>query len=593
MMSTLSNAKSTSPLQTASKKQHTKKISSLNWKIIVLVLMIAFLLYQVIVPLVAIIWTSFKDVRPGEPEFLSLRFTIANYIRIFGNKVFWSATVNTIWFALAASISAFCSGAFLAWVVDRTNTPLARFVGMITLGRIIIPGMLITISWIFLASPSIGFLNYIIESITGVSRPLNIYSFWGMVWVVALELTPLAYLLLSASFQSMDPRLEEASIMTGAGTLRTLRRISLPLITPAIGAALLLLLLLTIEAFEVPLLLGGRAHVRVYTTEVYYNTARTPTDWGLASTYSVALITLAMVLLFFYFRLLRQSERFQTITGKDYRPRRIDLGAWRYLTCAVSLLIVFLTTGVPLIVMLYASFLDQMQPPTLEAFQSMGLENYREIFMEGSSTISAMWNSTLLGIGSATVVMVVVSLISYYVHKTDLRARKALDFLSFVPIAIPGVVLGTAFLWLYLIVPLPVIGTLIIIGLAFLTKYLPFSMRFVSTSMIQIHSELEEAAAVAGVPWWKNFYRIYLPLLRPGLMAGWFWVMVHAYRELTISLMLARSENRTASVIIFDLWENASFMGLSAFGVLMFTLLIILVFISHKISQRYGIREQV
>jgi iron(III) transport system permease protein len=483
-------------------------------------------------------------------------------------------------------------GAFLAWVVGRTNTPLARFIGMFTLGRIIIPGILITVSWIFLASPSIGILNYLIERLTGVNRLLNIYSFPGMVWVVSLELTPLAYLLLSASLQSMDPRLEEASTMTGAGTWRTLRRISLPLITPAIGASLLLLFVLTIEAFEVPLLLGGRARVPVYTTEVYLNAARTPTDWGLASTYSVVLIALAMVLLFSYFRLLRQGEKYQTITGKDYRPRRIDLGPWRYVTCAVSLIIVLLTTGAPLVVMLYASFLDRMQPPTLEAFRSMTLENYHEILGADARTISAMWNSTLVGLGTATVVMLVVSVISYYVHKTRFRARKALDFLSFVPIAIPGVVLGTAVMWLYLIVPLPVIGTLTIIGLAYLTKFLPFSLRFVSASMIQIHNELEEAAAVAGVPWWKNFYRIYLPLLRPGLMAGWFWVMVHAYRELTISLMLARSQNRTASVIIFDLWENASFMGLSAFGVLMFMVLIVLVYVSHKISQRYGIQEQ-
>jgi iron(III) transport system permease protein len=142
-------------------------------------------------------------------------------------------------------------------------------------------------------------------------------------------------------------------------------------------------------------------------------------------------------------------------------------------------------------------------------------------------------------------------------------------------------------------VPLPVIGTLTIIGLAYITRYLPYALRFVSTSMVQIHTELEEAAAVAGGTWWNNLYRIYLPLLRPGLMAGWFWVMVHAYRELTISLMLARSKNRTAAVIIYDLWSNGSFPQLSAFGVIMFMMLIVLGSIAHKISQRFGIREQV
>jgi len=151
----------------------------------------------------------------------------------------------------------------------------------------------------------------------------------------------------------------------------------------------------------------------------------------------------------------------------------------------------------------------------------------------------------------------------------------------FSAIAIPSVVLGTAFLWLYLLIPLPILGSLVIIGLAYLTKYMPIALRFVSSSMLQIHSELEEAAAVAGVPWWKNFFKIFLPLLKPGLLAGWFWVMVHAFRELTIALMLARADNRTAAVVIYDLWENGSFQQVSAFGVVMFTLLIILLTVRH------------
>ena len=157
-----------------------------------------------------------------------------------------------------------------------------------------------------------------------------------MVWVQSLELVPLVYLLLAAAFQAMDPRLEEASSMTGAGNWRTLRRISLPLALPAVAAALLLLFLTTIETFEVPLLMGTRAGVRVYTTEIFYDTSRTPIDWGLSSTYAMALLAVAIVLLLLYFRLIGHGERYQTITGKDFRPRRIDLGRWRYLTCAFA-----------------------------------------------------------------------------------------------------------------------------------------------------------------------------------------------------------------------------------------------------------------
>ena len=555
--------------------------------------LVVVLIYQVLLPFLLIIWTSLKVARPGDPGFLDLSFTVANYIRAFAIGEFWEASVNTLSFALASTLFSFILGTFLAWVVARTNTPFAQLIGIVTMGRIIIPGVIITISWILLASPTIGVLNYFMESMTDVKRALNIYSFWGMVWVQSLEMAPLAYLLMFAALQSVDPRLEEASAIAGAGSWSTFYRVSLPLILPATAASALLLFIQTVESFEVPLLLGGRARFPVYTTEVYFNTVRMPTDWGLASTYSMMLLVLSMGLLFVYFRLIRHGERYQTITGKDFKPRRIDLGRWRYLSCALSLLLVFLITGLPFLIMLYASFMPRFQPPTFEALSELTWANYRGLLEDWDYSITPLWNSTLLGVGSASVVMLLVAAISYFVNKSRMRGRKVLDFLGFAPIALPSVVLGTAFLWFYLLVPLPVIGTLSIIGLAYLTRYMPYALRFVSTSMVQIHTELEEAAAVAGGTWWKNLFRIYLPLLRPGLMAGWFWVMVHAYRELTISLMLARSKNRTAAVIIYDLWSNGSFPQLSAFGVLMFVILIVLVSVGQTVGKRFGVQEQI
>ncbi len=562
-------------------------------RILVLGLLFLVLVYQVVVPLLMIIWTSFKVARPGEAAFLSFDFTLANYVRAYATQDFWHATWNTLDFALSSTLLAFLMGGFLAWTGERTNTPLGRLIGLITVGSIIIPGILITISWILIASPTIGMLNYFLAAVTGVKRLLNIYSFWGMVWIQSLALSPLAYLLLSSAFQSMDPRLEEASTVAGAGILSTLRRISLPLVLPAVGSTLLLLFIQTVETFEAPLLLGARANVRVYTTEVFFNTARTPTDWGLASTYAMALLVLSLVLLNIYFRLLRHGERYQTITGRDFRPRRIDLGAWRYVACAVSLLLVFLITGLPFLVILYTSFLRRYRPPTLEIFRSMTLANYREVLGDQTYGLEPLWNSTLLGLGSATAVIFLVAVMSYFVHKTRIPGRKALDFLGFAPIALPSVVLGTAFLWFYLLVPVPVIGTLTIIGLAYVTRYMAVALRFISSSIMQIHTDLEEAAAVAGGAWWQNFFRIYLPLLRPGLMAGWFWVMVHAYRELTIALMLARANNRTAAVIIYYLWENGYFPQLCAFGVMIFLLLIALVSISQTVGKRYGVRQPI
>ncbi len=570
---------------------NSQKLARFGWREAALALLIAVLAYQVIIPFVMIIWTSLKLARPGQPDFLSLSFTLANYLRAYGSAAFWRTSWNTLSFALASTLLAFVIGAFMAWVLARTNTPLAGLIGFLLIGRIVIPGILIAISWILVASPNIGLFNQMMLKLAGLRNPVNVYSFWGMVWVQSLELVPLVYLLLAAAFQAMDPRLEEASSMTGAGNWRTLRRISLPLALPAVAAALLLLFLTTIETFEVPLLMGTRAGVRVYTTEIFYDTSRTPIDWGLSSTYAMALLAVAIVLLLLYFRLIGHGERYQTITGKDFRPRRIDLGSWRYLTCAIALILVFLITGVPFLMMLYASLLPFYQVPSGAAFASMSFDNYWTLF-HNTKTIAPMINSTILGPLTATAVVLLVALISYFVQKTRMRGRRLLDILGFAPIAIPSVVLGATFFWFYLIVPLPIIGTLIIIGLAYLTKYMPVALRFVSASMMQIHTELDEAAQVAGVSWARNFFKVMLPLLKPGLLAAWFWVMVHAYRELTIALMLARSQNRTAAVVIFDLWEEGSFLLLGAFAVVMFIALTALSAAAHSISARFGVQEQ-
>ena len=566
-------------------------LSRIDWRLIAYIGLFFLLFYQVALPFLMIVWTSLKTVRPGEPDFLSFVFTLQNFARAFDSEAFWTALWNTIIFAGASTIIAFILGVFVAWAVERTNMPLARFIGVIMIARIIIPGVLITISWILLASPNIGILNHLVRDLFGVRNFFNIYSMGGMIWVHSIEMVPLTFLLLSASFRSMDPRLEEASTMTGAGNWRTLRRIALPLALPAVGAALLLLFVTSVETFEVPLLMGGRAGVRLLTTEIFQATSRTPVDFGLSATYSVAMLVLCIVLLIGYFRLVQHGERYQTITGKDFRPRRIDLGLWRYPVCAICMFIVFCITGIPLIVMLYASLLPFYQGPGVAAFKSMTLENYTSLFA-GNEIWQPMLNSFLVGVGSATIVVLVVALIAYFVHKTDMRGRKLLDYVAFASIAIPSVVLGATFMWFYLLLPVPVIGTLLIIMLAYLTKYLPFALRFVSNSMMQIHRELDEAAQVAGVPWARNFFKVMLPLLKPGLLAAWFWVMVHAYRELTVALMLARADNRTAAVLILDFWEQGSFMKLSAFGVIMFMVLLVIVLISHRISRGYGVQER-
>lgn len=560
----------------------------IDMRVLLLVLVGLTLAYQVVIPFAMIIWTSLKTARPGDPEFISTAVTGANYIRAFGDEPFWIATRNTLFFAASASLAALVPGIFLAWIIERSNAPFRAILRAVLIARIAIPGILITVIWILIASPNIGIINQLSRDWLGQRNIVNVYSFWGMVFVQAIEMVPLTYLLLAASLRNMDPRLEEAAIMSGASTMRLFLRISLPLSIPAVGAGLLLLFITTIETFEVPLLIGGRAGLPVFATEIFFNTSRTPVDWGIAATYSVALLAITVILLAGYFRTLRFSARFQTITGKDFKARQTDLGRWRAGLASVAGVLVFVITGVPLLMMLYASFLPFYRAPSLAAFSSMTIDNYTYIFAN-PKTINSLVNSTLVGLFSATVIVLFVSLVVYFVHRTRLPGRMLLDVVSFSPIAIPSVVLGATFMWFYLIVPMPIVGTLAIIVLAYFTKFMPFALRFISNSMLQIHPELEEAGAMSGASFLRSFATIVLPLVKPGLLAAWFWVMIQSFRELTVALMLARSENRTAAVLIFDLWDSGSLLKLSAFGVLIFVVLLLLCALSFAFTRQFGV----
>src|SRR5690242_2563988 len=216
------------------------RLSGLDWRKTIFCLLFALLIWQVALPFLMVIWTSLKTVYPGDSGFLDLSFTLNNYVRAFSSRSFWTATTNTLWFASASTALSFIGGTFLAWVVERTNTPLARFFALVTIGRIIIPGILVVVAWLYVASPSIGIANWLVEPLTGLKATFNIYTFWGMVWVCSLDAIPLCFLLMSAALQAMDPRLEDASTMTGAGTVRTLTRITLPLVWPAVVAIFIL-----------------------------------------------------------------------------------------------------------------------------------------------------------------------------------------------------------------------------------------------------------------------------------------------------------------------------------------------------------------
>jgi iron(III) transport system permease protein len=542
--------------------------------------------YLALVPLGILIYGSFRSAPPGVPGI----FTLDNFLRAYSNPQIYQSIWNTLIFASGTTVVACTLGTLLAWITERTNAPLRGLIFLLSVIRIVVPGILTTISWIFLLNPKIGWINIAVQKIFGIKESLfNIYTLWGMIWVDGLDLAPLAFLLMVAGFRSMDPSLEEASLAVGASRWATFFRVTLPLAMPSFLATALICFVRGLEAFEVPALLGMPIGFMVFSTEVYRAVRVPPTDLGLACTYSIVYLVVSVIGLRMYQKATAHAERFAVITGKAFKPAVIDLGRQKYFVSISIVLFMFLLYILPLLVLVWASLIPFYNVPSKQMFSLVSLDNYRNIF-DYPAVGRAFKNSFVLSVGSATAVMMLTAIASWVVVKTQMPGRKVLDSLTFVPIAIPGIVVGLALIWVYLTFPVGVYGTLWILLIAYATKYLPYGMRTCYSSMAQIHKELEEASEVCGGSWVKTFFRVTLPLLIPGFMAGWIWVMIHSFRELSTSLLLYSHNSEVVAVLIFSMWERGDYPVLAAFAVVLILTLGFIILLAQFLKNRLGVQ---
>lgn len=541
-----------------------------------------------LVPFSFMVWQSFMTPEvAGRPA----EFTLSNYSKAYTDPqtavTFW----NSVQFAFGGSLLAFALGTALAWMNERTNMPFRRLFFALSIVPLIIPSILFTIAWIMLASPRIGLLNTFAQYLFGLDGPpFNIYSMWGMIWVDGLHYSPMAFLLMSSAFRAMDPSLEESAVMSGASVMQTLRRITLRLAFPAIMATLLTLFVRAIESFEVPALLGLPAGIQVFTSAIYQAIHEYPSRIGLAASYSVILLVLTSGGIYVQARISASASKYATVTGKGFRPRLIDLGRWRYLAIGLFLLYFLLIVALPFFILLWSSFQKFYAPPSWEALQRVSLDGYRYIMSsEGvkNAVINSLWLSTLC----ATLVMLLASVVSWIVVKTKIPGRWLLDNMVSLPMVFPGLVLGVSIMIFYLTFDIGIYGTIWIILLAYVTRFMPYGMRYVTTSMIQMHKDLEESAFMSGGSWFTVFRRIVLPLLKPGLMAGWIYVMIVSIRELSSSILLYSPGNEVISIQIWELWENGQYVELSALSVLFILMLLVLVGMAQMVAKRFGVQE--
>lgn len=544
--------------------------------------------YLALTPLTMLLYGSFqKDFLVGERQ-----WTLTHYIEAYSDPEFYSLFLNSIVYALGVSLFTFLIGTALAWVSERTNTPGRKTFTLLAVATYIVPGVLLTISWILLLSPRIGLINNILTTLFSLSdSPLTIYSYWGMIWVASIHLYPLNFLMMSAAFRSMDSSLEEAAWSAGASNFNCLRQITLKILRPALLSTILILFIRGIESFEVPALIGIPARIYVFTTKIYEAASGFPPALGLAGANASILLLISVVGVFLYQNMTAQTESFTTITGKAFRPRIIDLGKWKYLCSAACVLFFVLTLVLPVLALLATSFSRHMVALSPEAFKNFSLDEYRFVFRY-PIIVRAFRNSVILAFSSATIVMLLTSIIAWITVRTKIPGKWMLDAVTFIPIAIPGVIMGVSMIFVYLTLPIPIYGTLWIILVAYVTLYLPYGVRVTSATMVQIHKELEEASTASGASWAQTFFRVVLPLLLPGFLSGWVYVAILSLRELSASIFLVGQGTEVLSTVVFALWDSGSISSVAALGVLMTLFLIFVALIVQAWQRRLGILRE-
>jgi iron(III) transport system permease protein len=559
-------------------------ISTESW---VLVLVSSVTAYLVLPPLISVIQTSLFTVKlTGELD----QFTFRYYEELLRELKVIGPFVATLRFAVGSALLATALGGTIAWLVTRTDAPLrglGYFTAFASFGT---PFILYTIGWLLLLGKA-GPINFWLKALFNQTTPvLNVYSMWGMTFVESLLWSPFVFLILAASFRSMDPSLEEASAVCGARVWQTLRKVSLRLMMPAFFSVILLIFIRAFESFEIPALVGLPGDIRVLTTTIYLDAQKMPPQYGSAGAFSVLLMILVAGALYFYFRATREGDRFHTVTGKGYRPTLIRLGSWRYVAGGALLLYFFVLLVLPFLIILWASLLPYYIQPSLEGISKFTLKNYTTALRFPKITDSIQ-NSILLGLGSATLVMVLTTLASWILVRTKLRGRWLLDLLTTLPLLFPGIVMGLAILRFYLYVPIPVYGTLWILLLAFMTRYIPYGIRYTHAGLLQLHKELEEAAYASGASWTNCMRRITLPLITPSFLGGWIFIFLLSAKELSMSILLVSPRTPVVSVAIFELWENAQVGELAAFGVIWTGILVSVAVGYYLFARRYGIQQ--
>ncbi len=477
--------------------------------------------------------------------------SLHNFAALFQDRKFHVALVNTLFVGAGATIFSCVLALGLAWIVARTDAPGRGWFDTLNLVPFFLSPYVGAMSWIALAAPNEGLLNHAISLyLSGPDDLLNIYSLWGVTWVLSLFYTPYVYLFVIGPMRRMDPALEDAARVHGAGFATTMRYVTAPLLMPSLLSGALIVFVTSAGLFDVPLALASPHAIPTIPTQVF-TLVQFPSDYGRAAAVGVLVMAITVI-----FSLLQRSyisrRSFTTISGKGYRPRIIRLGKWWIAALAFELFYILSGVVLPMLalVLVSVSWLWTGWPDPAQ----FTLDHYSEILFHNDLARRALANSLTIAVLGATIGVVLSLLQAYYLHRGKGRLRTLIDAVLSLPLGIPGIILGLGIL--ILLIRSPLYGTLWIILLAYLARFFPFSMRSISAMLLSLSPDLEESAWVSGATWLQTVTAILLPLIRPALVAAWLMLFVVFIRELGATILLYAQGTETISVAMVTLGDQ-------------------------------------
>lgn len=535
----------------------------------------------ILMPVALVVVSAFTGTtpRPGNIDLASLTFD--NFASVLSTGALRAAG-NSLLVGIGASAVALFCGGFLAFVTARSNAPARRFLYFVGLVPMFLPSFVGALAWGLLGGPNAGLLNILARDL-GLAPFINIYTLPGLISVLGIYYAPYAFLLIHASFSLMNPDLEEAARVHGSTPGEVLRRVTFPLATPAILGSAILIFVLTVENFPVAQMIGSASGLDTLPTYIFRLMNSAPSRGNEAAAVAIALVVVVLVVTAIQRRIV-SKRTFTTVSGKGLKLAKVDLGWFRVPALILGVVYFVVTTVLPLIALIFVALHDSPYIGSVTKSIASGMLNF-DAFIDvitDPTVHRSTINSIVVAVAAAVLGTVLAFIVSYVVNRSKAPGRAGLGYISMIPLAVPAIVLGLGLLWTWLLVPLPIYGTLAVMIIAFIAAQMPQGYQGASSGILQIHADLEDSAVMHGASRSRAIWRITAPLLRVPLTSTFLLLLMLSMRELTVPLFLFTTDTRLLSIVIFDDFENGILQSSAATSVLYCVLIFLLAYLARR-----------